>query len=67
MVKCITAASEGQCFVHQNVVSSDKISNVWKVVKEQWSLGCATEKRTCIHEFPPKLIESEKPGFRVKV
>ena len=25
------------------------------------------ERTTCQHKFPPKLIETEKPGFSVKV
>ena len=34
VVKFLTAVSEGQCFIHQNIESSDKkIRNIWSVVK----------------------------------
>ena len=46
VVKCITAVSEGRCFIHQNVVPSDKKTrNIWNVVKEQCCHDCATSRK----------------------
>ena len=71
VIKCVTAVSEGRCFILQNVEPSDKkIRNIWSVVKEQhgcaMDMGVKHQERTCQHKFCTKLIKTENSGFSFK-
>ena len=49
VVKRIPGVSEGRCFIYHNVGLSDKETrNVWIVVKEQCSYGCAISRKNNI-------------------
>ena len=68
MVKCITAVSKEWCFIHKNVGPSDKkieMFGVWWISKAL--MDVQHQERTCQHKFPPKFIETEKPGFSVVI